>query len=279
MGRSQVLYNRTKGRNRNRSGRGGNRVDDAAATTPRNHGDAENRRNYPRGDQKQQRHHRYQQQPRPAPRGPIESEPKNYENEYELLFAGRDTYLGSSSSSSKNIPGVDNEEEKSLFVGGAASVCLPSMAAALEGLSVSQRLRVPLHAAATAFPSRFRKETPRDEEKEASNNSPSPATTAAADGASSVAAGAKSKDEDSSDALENCLDDACRTGDDAERSREMGGAAGGIRDPGGKTVGGNNNLSPAKAGQEPTSQIMEDADNFGGGGDDGDLDDWLDSVI
>jgi hypothetical protein len=170
MGRSQVLYNQTKGRNRNQAGRGGSQDNDTSGTGRTNDNRTKNSSNS--SDRKP---HNLPRQP--LPRGSIDnSHQKDYEHEYELLFAGRDTYLSSQSSSSSKNKSKNNfddyDEEKnvenstSFFVGGTGSICILSMAATLESMPVARRLRIPLRVAATAFPSRFRTEQAREEENE-----------------------------------------------------------------------------------------------------------------
>ncbi len=252
MGRSQVLYNRTKGRNKNRSGRGGNRTNQESNSTNR------------RKDSGHINKPREQIQPSSSINRPT---PNDYEHEYEVLFAGRTTYL-----SSKNR-GDDNDGTENLFLGRSTngSICIPSMAATLESMEISKRLRIPMRVAAKAFPERFR--MAQEEEKE--NEIESPQEVTADD--SNVETNKTISDGSSSD-LENWLDDACGVVDDydektslstknKEESMDVSNSKESNSTPKDNTIGIMNT-----AAVDPLAQAEED---FG----DENLDDWLDSVI
>ena len=292
MGRSQVLYNRTKGRNRNQAGRGGNQNNDTSGTGRTNDHRTKNISN-------SNSNHKPHNLPRQSlPRGAISnSHQKDYEHEYELLFAGRDTYLSNqNSSNSKNNFDDDYDEEKndasnpsSLFVGGSTgSICILSMAATLESMSVDQRLRIPLRVAATAFPSRFRTEQAPKEEHEKpflgtqakNEKKEGPTELVSSFPIAAAVAAADSRletNENASSNLEDWLDDAC--GID-ESTRDPGGIKGAIKTTTATEV-------PTSVVSNPSSQKHGDSNNTADNllakaeeeYDDDNLDDWLDSVI
>ena len=298
MGRSQVLYNRTKGRNRNQTGRGGNQNNDTSRTGRSNDHRTKYSSNNESNSNSNSKHNLPSQ---PLPRGAIvDSHQKDYEHEYELLFAGRDTYLGSQNSSNgtnKNNFDDDYNEEKndagspsSLFVGGSTgSICIRSMAATLESMSVDQRLRIPLRVAATAVPSRFRtKQAPKEESEKpflgsaAKNEKEEGANELASSFpiATAVAAADDSPletNENASSNLEDWLDDAC--GID-ENTRDPGGIKGAMKTT---TVTEMptlvvSNLSAQKHGDSNNTAdnlLAKTEEEY----DDDNLDDWLDSVI
>ena len=246
MGRSQVLYNRTKGRNKNRPGRGGNRTSEESAN-------ASNNRKYSGHTPREQVH-----------QASSANQPKDYEHEYEVLFAGRTTFLSSSKTE-------DNDDEDNLLLGCSTngSICIPSMAATLESMEISKRLRIPMRVAAKAFPEHFRmaeeeKAENTTEKEETVVNSPLETENTASDG--------------SAEDLENWLDDACGIVDDNQeqvsskiekndKSKDVPKDNKPTASPK-DSSGGINNI----AGGNSLAQAEED---FG----DDNLDDWLDSVI
>eukprot|EP00531_Pseudo-nitzschia_arenysensis_P008062 CAMPEP_0116153924 /NCGR_PEP_ID=MMETSP0329-20121206/21504_1 /TAXON_ID=697910 /ORGANISM="Pseudo-nitzschia arenysensis, Strain B593" /LENGTH=237 /DNA_ID=CAMNT_0003650865 /DNA_START=59 /DNA_END=773 /DNA_ORIENTATION=- len=236
MGRSQVLYNRTKGRNKNRPGRGGNRTNEESSSVNR------------RKDSGYINKPREQFQPSSSIN---RQTPKDYEHEYEVLFAGRTTYLSSS-----KTRGDDNDDNENFLLGGSTngSICIPSMAATLESMEISKRLRIPMRVAAKAFPERFRMAQEEEREME------SPRETTVGD--SNIETNKTASNGSSSD-LEDWLDDACGIVDeDKEETLQRN-----KYNPKDDTIGTMN----AVAGNA-LAQAEEDC------GDDN-LDDWLDSVI
>jgi len=277
MGRSQVLYNRTKGRNRSRAGRGGGEIGtDDGNQKDRSNSNSRNR-NLPPPQSQRGLIDDYQNNRKPQ---------KNYEEEYEILFAGRDTHLSSVSIRKDD----DNENEESYLGGNTGSICLLSMAATLRGMDVAKRLRIPLRVAARAFPSSAGTENDPAVEDEKEDLQPhsnhqegykgkSQEEDGEAGDTEGIPAGAalipfEIQDDDNDDDDDNndddddddaWLDDECGMNDDATKPATKGGitVASVVSNPA-------TNDALAKAKRE-----------LGGGDDDGedDLDDWLDSVI
>jgi len=246
MGRSQVLYNRTKGRNKNRSGRGGNRTSEESAN-------ASNNRKYSGHTPREQVH-----------QTSAANQPKDYEHEYEVLFAGRTTFLTSKKTE-------DNDDEDTLLLGGSAngSICIPSMAATLESMEISKRLRIPMRVAAKAFPEQFRMEEEEraeitNEKEEMVVNSPLETENTVSDG--------------SAEDLENWLDDACGITDDNEEqvSPKIDKTENSKDEPNDNkpsvspkdNSGGINNIAGGNSLSQAEEELVDD-----------NLEDWLDSVI
>jgi len=279
MGRSQVLYNRNKGRNRNRTGRGGNAQPNG---DERRNGTGQTNRSKGNQTNSDWKSSRGAVQPHPLPKGTIGRTPKDYEKEYEVLFAGRDTYL--SSRRDKHQEEQDDLASANPIVGGG-SICIPSLAATFESLSIERRLRIPLHVAATAFPDKYRglEEYPRGEEKEDGDQAaPKQIETkthaeekeAAAESTTDTSSPVETNQETSSDDLESnledWLDDACGVDDD-ELEPPNSKKAGASRD-------GSKLFEKPSASEKSTvdDMLAKTAKNDFG---DDNLDDWLDSVI
>ena len=256
MGRSQVLYNRTKGRNRNRAGRGGNQESTASKSSNTNH--------------------RKQGITKPIPRQhqPNESldrnAPTDYEHEYEVLFAGRSTYLSSS--------GGSKSEEEDLVGGGNSnygSICIPSMAATLESMDITKRLRIPMHVAARAFPDKVRIE---EEEKQEHQQKDNAVATASNDSSASSEQKIKSSPDPESSNLEDWLDDVCGIEDDSNAKYDTGRRATKPASNADKDVSATNqttNNNSANSEETPEKSTAKAEEENG----EDNLDDWLDSMI
>lgn len=248
MGRSQVLYNRTKGRNR--AGRGG-RGDETGSAKPGRVA-YKNQSNDP---WKQEQ--RYQ---RTVDSSYGRNTEKDYEHEYEVLLAGRDTYLSKRK---------EDEEKDDIPLGASASVCIASMAATLESISVSSRLRMPLHVAASAFPSRYQSSP---EKKHVAAERPSP--------------GFNSNNNSPSNELEDWLDDACGVGEDAHAQEKDENVT---RNKGAYPTGTNPSDATPTTSDEPEpntnnndgmrTEAVQATEGANDDGDDEGLDNWLDSII
>ncbi|VEU44448.1 unnamed protein product [Pseudo-nitzschia multistriata] len=279
MGRSQVLYNRTKGRGRNRAGRGGRGRGDEGGTS---NGGRDGT------DKRHRNHWKQQHYAHPISSGNVsnsknsggDSNPKgkDYENEYELLLAGRDTFLRSKDH--QNSSAFEEEEEIYQCAALGASICIPSMAATLNSMSVSHRLRMPLHVVASAFPSRFKADQVRDEgQKEGEEE----VHADSENGDASVGKAVVVEDDadDSSANLEDWLDDACGNTQEPQPQTSIPHRTVSPKASDGSIHNSDNgdDVSPSAAnlGNEKTAEAAVDNKIEDGG--DGDLDDWLDSVI
>ena len=280
MGRSQVLYNRTKGRNTNRGGRGGRGRNDEGGTDNGGRGRID-RSNHDGWKQKQ---HQSKATSRIySNNNNNNSNEKDYENEYELLLAGRNTFL-----SSKNRAFSTKEKEQDHGSFGTTSICIPSMAATLSTLSISRRLRMPLHVVASAFPSRFPEEQEQKEkEDEREHGREREAQTSSSTDVSTI----EEVMDDRLLNLESWLDDEC--GDTQQprsaRIRSSPVAVAGSDLPSqtrdarinkasedDSLLANSNSNEDMKNGNEEEVIVEETKED---GGDDDELDDWLDSVI
>jgi len=301
MGRSQVLYNRTKGRHRSqggrgdntgRGGRGRNEQGGTGSGGRRSRSDANQRDDWKQkthgNRHSHHHHHHHHQQQHQHQQQSYGSRGRDYEHEYELLLAGRDTTLGSTKH--RHRSDLEDDVDNHSPLGGTASICLPSMAATLETLSISRRLRMPLHVAASAFPSRF----PRPEESKEEEPPPSSGVDDTVDAAAAAAAAAVDDDDDDDKDdvcadLEDWLDDACGEPEQpGEPHIAEASAVATTSEPSGFQT---RNDETANDAPEPNSKIVEEGNDDGDGDgdddndneddneDDDNLDDWLDSVI
>lgn len=253
MGRSQVLYNRTKGRNRNRAGRGGNHDSTASKSSSTNH------RRQGLATQIPRQFHPSESLDRHSP--------KDYEQEYEVLFAGRSTYLSSS--------GGNKSDEEDLALGDNSnygSICIPSMAATLESMDITKRLRIPMHVASRAFPEKMRI---AEEEKHQEQKDAAPQAVASLNTASPEDNVRSSSDPESAN-LEDWLDDVCGmdNGSNAKKDTEPTKAVvSNVADENlNATKQTENSASNNATPEESITNTVED------NGEDN-LDDWLDSMI
>ena len=258
MGRSQVLYNRTKGRNRNRAGRGGNHDSTASKGSNTNY-------------RKQGLANEITQQFQPS-ESLDRHAPKDYEHEYEVLFAGRSTYLSNS--------GGSKSEEEDLTLGGNSnygSICIPSMATTLESMDITKRLRIPMHVAARAFPEKIRiaEEEKHQEEEEEEDTAPQ---AVASLNTSSSEPKIKSSSDPESAKLEDWLDDVCGMEDDSNSERETGAtkaAVSNVADEKLSATKQTENINSASSNLAPEESMANTEDDNG----EDNLDDWLDSMI
>ena len=255
MGRSQVLYNRTKGRNRNRAGRGGNQESTKSKSSNTNH------RKQGLSNQIPRQYHPNESLDRIAS--------TDYEHEYEVLFAGRSTYLSSR--------GGSKSEEEDLVGGGKSnygSICIPSMAATLESMDIAKRLRIPIHVAARAFPDKVRIEEEEKQEQQQEDNAA--ATVSNESSASSEQKIESSPDPDSSN-LEDWLDDVCGIDDDSNAENDTGRATKAASNTE-KNANATNQTTDknSTSNKETSEKLTANAEEENG---EDNLDDWLDSMI